>query len=688
MTKPRRKGNTGLKQNQSVRKSQGILVLGMHRSGTSALTRVLNLLGCALPEELLGNGGGNANGHWESRDAVTLNDEILDSAGTNWQDWGTINADWHSAAIKADMVDRAAGVLADHADLGGLFVLKDPRICRLTDVWFEAADNEGIDLHCVITLRNPAEVATSLETRDLMQPKYAHLLWLRYVLDAEHFTRGRKRVFCSYDQLIDNWQNVVGKIREGLALSLPRNSQAVHAQIEQFLSPRHRHHNEEARQITDNPGLSRWLRRTFAILLNWSEHQENAADYDELDTIRGELDNAHPAFAALLLDAGITGGAESGIQLRTLLDEKVKEATSATENAEARIRESGFKLSRLSDENEQLQQREAELTERISRLQVDLEAARLDGPKAEASEARLKEVEGLLQAALERASVEGERADAAEGGLGELKEQQAELAEELERFKRTADANAQESSQLRAALAAEEAQRQAMQDHSAQLAEKHEAKMTELQEKAIESATLSARLSTVESALAQRQEELSQLYDQLLKSEKEAGGAQIEAKQERERRVDAELRIEQLESEKQELRKGFDEMSDRVSQLDAASRFADDRNAVTEQKLSERFDEIAHLTTMLVEKTGDANASGANIAWLRRMIEIAESFPAWWAVLPRKWRQKRQQDFYASAGVFDASWYLETYPDVAENGMDPVRHYMLHGMHEGRRPSN
>ncbi len=36
--------------------------------------------------------------------------------------------------------------------------------------------------------------------------------------------------------------------------------------------------------------------------------------------------------------------------------------------------------------------------------------------------------------------------------------------------------------------------------------------------------------------------------------------------------------------------------------------------------------------------------------------------------------------------LFDARWYLQHYPDVAQAGVDPVLHYLNHGWKEGRRP--
>src|SRR3546814_15012580 len=67
--------------------STGILILGMHRSGTSALTRVLNLLGVALGERLMPAGKGNESGHWESLAVYEAHEQLLTALGRRWDDF-------------------------------------------------------------------------------------------------------------------------------------------------------------------------------------------------------------------------------------------------------------------------------------------------------------------------------------------------------------------------------------------------------------------------------------------------------------------------------------------------------------------------------------------------------------------------------------------------------------------------
>ncbi len=88
MTKIEVPNTTNRKKASAEEKAQGILVLGMHRSGKSTCTRVLNLTGCASPDDLMADADSNATGHWKFNDLVALNDELLETAGSRWQGWG------------------------------------------------------------------------------------------------------------------------------------------------------------------------------------------------------------------------------------------------------------------------------------------------------------------------------------------------------------------------------------------------------------------------------------------------------------------------------------------------------------------------------------------------------------------------------------------------------------------------
>ena len=186
-----------------------ILVLGMHRSGTSALTRVLSIAGAGLPKTLLPPVvGENDRGYWESLPLVEYHDKLLAELGSRWDDWRALDLSRvpirRRDEIKAEFIDLLAAEFGD----APLIVVKDPRMCRFAWLGLEALDSAGIDARSVIAFRNPLEVAGSLKRRDSMTRGEAALLWLRHVLDAEAAKRGRTRAFVSYHNLLADWSAV------------------------------------------------------------------------------------------------------------------------------------------------------------------------------------------------------------------------------------------------------------------------------------------------------------------------------------------------------------------------------------------------------------------------------------------------------------------------------------------------
>jgi hypothetical protein len=145
---------------------RAIIVLGMHRSGTSAVTRVLNLLGADLSKGLLHPSATNETGYWESRELVAIHDEILLSSGSKWDDWQAFNPEWYKSPVAASFKSRILEVLRKDFANSQLFAIKDPRICRLWQLWREVLSEFGATPGAVIPIRNPLEVAHSLKQRN------------------------------------------------------------------------------------------------------------------------------------------------------------------------------------------------------------------------------------------------------------------------------------------------------------------------------------------------------------------------------------------------------------------------------------------------------------------------------------------------------------------------------------------
>lgn len=106
------------------------------------------------------------------------------------------------------------------------------------------------------------------------------------------------------------------------------------------------------------------------------------------------------------------------------------------------------------------------------------------------------------------------------------------------------------------------------------------------------------------------------------------------------------------------------------------------------QELEDQLAEIKHERAVLSDRVAAAGVLEMEMAdqleWVRCATEIISEEPRWWHALPRQARKKRRSERLRAAGLFDAEAYLERHPDVANEGMDPFEHYMLHGMKERR----
>jgi hypothetical protein len=269
----------------------------MHRSGTSALTRVLSLLGAALPKNLLGPAPSNTAGHWEPWKLVIYHDELLVSLQSAWDDWNALDLSHLTAGRRAGIKSRIAEIVDGDFGDAPLMVVKDPRICRFAPLFLEALTEAGITPECVLTFRNPLEVARSLECRNRMPRGDACLLWLRHVLDAEIATRGNRRVILFYGDLMADWRSEIRRITHGAE----PGAEAA-GQIDAFLSAEHRHHVQSAADIMSDPVMAGWVAEVYDALHQLRQHPAPAAALATLDRVRSGLDRAAPVISRIQRD--------------------------------------------------------------------------------------------------------------------------------------------------------------------------------------------------------------------------------------------------------------------------------------------------------------------------------------------------------------------------------------------------
>lgn len=222
-----------------------LLVAGVGRSGTSALTRVVNLLGAALPDRLLDENPGNERGYWEPWHIVELSEEILRCFGSDWYDSRPLPEGWFETARAKGYIERASEVIEGEYRGAALIAIKDPRLCRLAPIYLAALQQLGYEARAIIPMRNPGEMAASIHRREGTDRRSGELIWIRHMLEVEAATRHIPRVWTAYDGLMKDWRSVVRHISSTLRFDWPRDPDEVGNEINEFLSPSLRHFGGE-----------------------------------------------------------------------------------------------------------------------------------------------------------------------------------------------------------------------------------------------------------------------------------------------------------------------------------------------------------------------------------------------------------------------------------------------------------
>ena len=620
----------------------------MHRSGTSALSRALNLLGGDMPPRLIEADQWNAAGYWESKPIKDLNEEMLVSGGGEWSEWLEFNPDWFKSSAVQRFRDRAIELVGSEFTDSPLFIFKDPRLSILMPFWRSIFDELGIDQVAIHPLRNPVEVARSLERRNNFLMSKGVLLWLRYTLDGERGTRGLRRIFTTFDDLLEDPAGLIGRTQDDLGLVWPRNSIKARREIAQFLSADMRHHRDGARVLRSLSYGSDWVFRTYETLMGFAADGENADGRAALDEVRAQFVAASHAFGTIAKDnedrhakiaqlqqdrekAGArqaeleSSAAAAQAELDTLRAGKVElernlsstqerlaalqtgQETAERQLAEARKERDGLRERARSLEQhvagsrkqaEELKLAQAEVEARAVRAQEQAEAIQRAKEALEARHlATQKERDTLREM---RAKLEGDLSNAfaavkdAQQQADAARQKQEESAAAIEEAQRRADEAERE------AATRQEESAQALSDALHKLGDAEQAS-SDHQVKAAQTEALARqweeRAEQLSGQLAQErsthQEELKRLQDDLAQTDSALRQRQLETEQAAEALLNA--RNEWHEQQGADA-KARAELEQSLAQAQSRLRDLERAKAAAEEALKARFSEIATLT--------------------------------------------------------------------------------------------
>jgi O-antigen biosynthesis protein len=247
----------------SPQRARPILVLGMHRSGTSAIARILGLMGAYIGESddlLPEHPDDNPTGYWERADINAVNDRLLHEIGHSWDRVAGLGVHDPAPDKLLELSGRLRQIIARLDDAGRPWLAKDPRLCLLLPQWLPLLEAPV----CIVVVRDPREIAASMHAgpRGTFTSHYVVALWEKYLRTVLAGLHGRRALFVSYADMLADPQAQGERMLNGLGeMGIDSLHPAQREELAAFLDPRLRRSSPQAHVLLSpaQKSLYAWL---------------------------------------------------------------------------------------------------------------------------------------------------------------------------------------------------------------------------------------------------------------------------------------------------------------------------------------------------------------------------------------------------------------------------------------------
>jgi GT2 family glycosyltransferase len=226
-----------------------ICILGMHRSGTSMTANLLAKCGVSFgfPGELLNANASNTLGYFEhERITYEVNEALLSHFGGSWKNPPKLPSGWETSPELKPFRDRTLSIISE-LESQSHWGWKDPRTSLLLPFWQALLP----EMRYIICLRNPIDVAKSLESREGMSFSDNSILWLRYVNDAINNTADKPRLIIFYEDFFKETRTTVQRLVE-FAKKEETFSDSTISRLCDTIFTKLRHHQSSPKELSEN----------------------------------------------------------------------------------------------------------------------------------------------------------------------------------------------------------------------------------------------------------------------------------------------------------------------------------------------------------------------------------------------------------------------------------------------------
>ncbi len=416
------------------------VILGMHRSGTSLITKSLEVLGFSLGDNLMPEREDNPKGFFEDVDLVTLNDELLKAGSSRWD---TLLLTPDARNIRDEQLIRnAETLLTEKFRQVDKLAIKDPRLCLLLPFWQARFDSSNISAHYIVVHRNPAEVAASLAKRNGFSTRQGLLLDFIYTREMMRFL-GDDGLVIDYASFMNDPAHEVNRISN--FLNQEADAAALSAFISEFVDRALWHHQDaQADQLDALPALD-----DLSSVMHERSQDNDVSISDFFSKSSSDLEIEHELLNIEI--AKLTDLLHSQEHDLSIRDSRIQSLEADNKLTRAEVEDVAGRLGERERHIELLQQQTDELAEQLSKSndilnQRDTELARLietytaQTATLENERETHKQVRDQLTATVEgleeQLSDERERTAGLTDKVSELSEVQAEQLRHLDDYDR------------------------------------------------------------------------------------------------------------------------------------------------------------------------------------------------------------------------------------------------------------
>ncbi|EKD71927.1 MAG: glycosyl transferase, family 2 [uncultured bacterium] len=231
------------------------VVLGMSRSGTSAIARSLAAMGVDLGNRLLEGDSRNPKGFYEDSDILyKINRGVSAAIDYHWIDFGDNEKQIENNPALRDYKNYAVGLLCERFINSLNWGFKDPRTVTILPFWQSVFKALNVNEHYILAVRNPLASAVSNQKFAKTDMEAGLLLWIKILKQMIDGTENKKRVLISYEMMLQNPHHQLERVQHAFNLT------ATHEQItnytNEFLDKKLQHHVYTDEDLKTHPAMA------------------------------------------------------------------------------------------------------------------------------------------------------------------------------------------------------------------------------------------------------------------------------------------------------------------------------------------------------------------------------------------------------------------------------------------------